>query len=104
MRSCEAWLKEHFRDSEPVSRVVAHVGLPERSIKRRFKSATGETLIDRVQNLRIEEAKRMLETGDLPLEQIAFNVGYENPGFFRALFKRRTGMTPSRYSKMFKSA
>jgi transcriptional regulator GlxA family with amidase domain len=103
VRSCEAWLKEHFRDSEPVSRVVAHVGLPERSIKRRFKSATGETLIDRVQNLRIEEAKRMLETSDLPFEQIAFKVGYENPGFFRSLFKRRTGMTPSRYSKMFKN-
>ena len=101
VRSCEAWLKQNFRNPEPVTRVIAHIGLPERSIKRRFKAATGETMIGRVQNIRIEEAKRLLETSHESFEQIAFKVGYENPGFFSKLFKRRTGLTPSGYRKMF---
>ncbi|MBC8270044.1 MAG: helix-turn-helix domain-containing protein [Rhodospirillaceae bacterium] len=101
VRECETWLKVHFRESEPVARVVDHAGIPERTIKRRFKAATGATLMDHVQNLRIEEAKRLLETGDTPFDEIAPAVGYENIGFFRRLFKRRTGLNPSRYRKMF---
>jgi transcriptional regulator GlxA family with amidase domain len=103
VRKCENWLGEHFRLAEPVARVVDHAGAPERTLKRRFKAATGTTLMDYVQNLRIEEAKRFLETGTTPFDDIAAEVGYENPGFFRRLFKRRTGLTPSDYRRMFQS-
>ncbi len=100
-RDCEAWFKEHYTESDPVWRVVQHAGIPERTLKRRFKAATGTTLMDYVQNLRIEEAKRLLEVSELPFDEIAACVGYENPGFFRRLFKRRTGLIPSHYRKMF---
>ena len=103
VRKCENWLGEHFQEAEPVARVVDHAGAPERTLKRRFKAATGTTLMDYVQNLRIEEAKRFLETGTTPFDDIAAEVGYENPGFFRRLFKRRTGLTPSDYRRMFQS-
>ena len=103
VRKCENWLGEHFQEAEPVARVVDHAGAPERTLKRRFKAATGTTLMDYVQNLRIEEAKRLLETGTTPFDDIAAEVGYENPGFFRRLFKRRTGLTPSDYRRMFQS-
>jgi transcriptional regulator GlxA family with amidase domain len=103
VRKCENWLGEHFQEAEPVARVVDHAGAPERTLKRRFKAAMGTTLMDYVQNLRIEEAKRLLETGTTPFDDIAAEVGYENPGFFRRLFKRRTGLTPSDYRKMFQS-
>jgi len=103
VRKCELWLGEHFREAEPVARVVDHAAIPERTVKRRFKAATGTTLMDYVQNLRIEEAKRLLETAETPFDEIAAEVGYENPGFFRRLFKRRTGLTPSNYRKMFQS-
>jgi transcriptional regulator GlxA family with amidase domain len=57
--------------------------------------------MDYVQNLRIEEAKRLLESSDQPVEEICFTVGYEDPSFFRRLFKRRTGVTPARYRRVF---
>lgn len=103
VRACEEWLSEHFAASEPVGRVVEFAGIPERTIKRRFKSATGTSLMDHVQNLRIEEAKRKLERSDAPFEDIASSVGYENPGFFRRVFKRKTGLTPGHYRKMFQA-
>lgn len=102
VRHAEEWLAKHFREPHAVAAVVAASGTPERSLKRRFTVATGSTLIGYVQNLRVEEAKRLLELGSLSSEQISANVGYENPAFFRRLFKRCTGLTPGRYRQMFK--
>lgn len=102
VRTCQEWLKQHFRETGTVARAVALSGLPERTCKRRFKAATGTSLIDHVQNLRIEEAKRLLEGTVEPFEAIAAEVGYENTAFCRRLFKRRTGLTPERYRKLFR--
>lgn len=102
VRQAEAWLAKNFRTPHAVAGVVAALGIPERSLKRRFKSATGSALIDYVQNLRIEEAKRILELGTSALDDIAAEVGYENPSFFRRLFKRSTGLTPGQYRRMFR--
>jgi transcriptional regulator GlxA family with amidase domain len=64
--------------------------------------ATGSTIISYVQNLRIEEAKRLLETDGMGADDIAAAVGYENQTFFRRLFKRSTGLTPGAYRRMFR--
>jgi transcriptional regulator GlxA family with amidase domain len=101
VRECEAWLEANFRMHDPVAQVVSYVNVPDRTLKRRFKAATGNTLMGHVQNLRIEEAKRALETVDTSFDEISADVGYENPGFFRNLFKRKTGLTPSQYRRMF---
>lgn len=103
VRKCEDWLSENFHEADAVARAVEHSGAAERTVKRRFKSATGTTLMDYVQNLRIEEAKGMLENSDLPFDEIAAEVGYENPGFFRRVFKKKTGLTPSSYRRMFQA-
>ena len=102
VRGCEEWLAKHFRESSCVGRVVRQSKIPERSLKRRFKTATGKSLIECVQNLRIEEAKRLLEIGDEPVDEISLQVGYEEGAFFRRLFKRLTGLTPGQYRRMFK--
>jgi len=101
VRLCERWLEEHCREPGAISGAVAVSGIPERSLKRRFKTATGTTLIAYLQNLRVEGAKRLLETGSSPFERISTEVGYENLAFFRRLFKRCTGLTPGQYRRMF---
>ena len=101
VRGCEDWLRQHFRQAGVVARVVGHSQVAERTLKRRFKQATGLALIDYVQNLRIEEAKRLLESSDQPVDEIGYAVGYEYLSFFRRLFKRRTGVAPARYRRVF---
>jgi transcriptional regulator GlxA family with amidase domain len=101
VRHAEDWLAKHFNEPHAVSAVVAASGIPERSLKRRFKAATGTTLIGYVQNLRVEEAKRLLESGEMSSDDISAAVGYENFAFFRRLFKRSTGLTPGAYRRMF---
>ena len=92
----------HFREPHAVAARGEACGIPERSLKRRFKTATGSTLINYVQNLRIEEAKRLLETDEQGRGRDRSAVGYENPAFFRRLFKRSTGLTPGAYRRMFR--
>jgi len=101
VRNCENWMSEHFRETDALSKVVARSRVPERSLKRRFKAATGTTLIEYLQNLRIEESKRLLESGNLPVDEISAACGYADASFFRRLFKRLTGLPPSQYRRMF---
>jgi len=101
VRDCEGWLARHFRQASAVAGAVRYAHIPERTLKRRFKSATGLSLIDYLQNLRVEEAKHLLESSRRAADDISADVGYQDPSFFRRLFRRRTGMTPMRYRRMF---
>jgi transcriptional regulator GlxA family with amidase domain len=101
VRACENWLAEHFREHAALEQAVRHSGIPERTLKRRFKQATGTTLIERLQDERIEYAKGLLESGALPVDEISVEAGYDDASFFRRLFKRRTGLSPSQYRRMF---
>lgn len=99
---CLEWLAEHYDKPYPVARMIALSGLAERTFKRRFRAATGYAPVEYVQSLRIEEAKHLLESGDEPTDAVGRRVGYEDAAFFRRLFKRRTGITPSRYRQRFR--
>ena len=102
VRTCEEWLEGHYTEQGAIPRVVELANIPERTLKRRFKIATGSSLIERLQDLRVEAAKQLLEASTLPVDEISVDVGYEDASFFRRLFKRRTSLTPSQYRRMFK--
>ena len=85
----------NFRD------VAVNIGLSERHFKRRFKVATGESPLQYLQALRIQKAKGELENTQKNIESISFEVGYEDVRFFRTLFKRHAGLTPSQYRNKF---
>ncbi len=57
--------------------------------------------MDYVHAIRIEEAKQLLETNDISVEEIGHAVGYEDPTSFRRLFTRKAGLTPAAYSRKF---
>ena len=101
VKRCETWLGEHFREIDAIKHLLDEVDVPERSLKRRFKAATGSTLIGYLQNLRVEEAKRLLEQGEQPIDEVSEAVGYLDISFFRRLFKRLTGLPPGQYRRMF---
>lgn len=98
---CQLWIAEHYAQRNPVKQLVKVSGLSERTFKRRFKRATGYSPLEYVQTLRIEEAKHLLETTTQATDDIATEVGYEDPATFRRLFKRLTGVTPARYRQRF---
>lgn len=101
VRECESLLREIYLEPNVVARAVEHSRLHERTLKRRFKAATGLSILDHVQNLRIERAKHLLETTDMPIDEISAACGYDNASFFRRLFKKRCGLVPFGYRRLF---
>lgn len=98
---CQLWAASNYREESPVAQMQALSGLPERTFKRRFQQATGMTPLEYVHTVRLEEAKQMLESTDLPVETIAFEVGYQDASFFGRLFRRKVALTPAQYRKRF---
>lgn len=99
--AAQRWLQTHFSVANPVDEVTQRSKLAERTFKRRFIAATGLAPLDYVQRLRVEDAKRRLERTVDPVDDIAWRVGYEDPAFFRRLFRRTVGMAPGAYRKRF---
>ncbi len=98
----QQWMRDNLDCQNPVEQMVQRSGLPERSFKRRFRKATGCSPINYIQRLRIEAAKQQLETAYVAVDEISCSIGYEDPAFFRRLFKRTTGLTPSAYRRKFR--
>lgn len=102
IQSAQNWLDKHFSVANPVQEMIKLSRLAERTFKRRFSDATGLTPIAYVQRLRVEDAKRRLERTQTPIDEISWQVGYEDSAFFRRLFKRTTGLSPGAYRKRFR--
>lgn len=86
-----------------VDALAAAVGLTPRTLARRYRAATGETVIESVQRLRVAKARELLEDERIPVEAVARRVGYEDVAFFRRLFRKYTGLTPSAHRQRFAS-
>jgi transcriptional regulator GlxA family with amidase domain len=100
--SAQRWIGESYAVGAPVEEMASRAGLAPATFKRRFKAATGLTPIAYVQRVRVDRAKRLLETGEEPVERIAWAVGYEDPASFRRLFKRLAGLAPGEYRRRFR--
>lgn len=84
-----------------ISELAQTIHLSERTLLRRFKKATGRTPGGYLQALRIEHAKRLLESTSEPVDTIITQIGYTDaPSFFRR-FKKLTGLTPGEYRTRF---
>jgi transcriptional regulator GlxA family with amidase domain len=101
VHECQAWIAQNYACANPVATMAERSGLKPRTFARRFRTATGYLPMDYVHALRIEEAKQLIETESAGIDQVGFSVGYEDPTFFRRLFKRRAGLTPAAYRRKF---
>jgi len=90
-------MQQHFSEDLSVGQVARSVCLSTRTFIRRFKAMTGCLPGAYLQALRVSAAKEMLEQGSRSIAAVSFETGYEDIAFFRTLFKRHTGMTPTAY-------
>lgn len=79
----------------------AQAGLERRTFIRRFQKATGLTTGDYIQRLRVGKARELLQFSKLPVEKIAWEVGYNDPSAFRKVFGKITGLSPGDYRQRF---
>ena len=95
------WLAGSLSTPHPVDEMGARSGLSRRTLECRFRAATGLSPIGYVQQLRIREARRLLERTTMPVDEIGFAVGYLNTAYFRSLFRRTNRLGPGAYRRKF---
>ncbi|MEZ4282599.1 MAG: helix-turn-helix domain-containing protein [Myxococcota bacterium] len=97
----EEWIHAHCREPIRFDALAQRLAMSPRNFIRRFGSATGLRPVEYLQKLRIRAARHDLEQADAGVEEIGRRVGYDDVAFFRRVFKRETGLTPSAYRKQF---
>jgi transcriptional regulator GlxA family with amidase domain len=101
IRDIQSWIARNYTVTNPVERMTEKSGLTTRTFARRFHAATRYFPLEYVQELRVESAKKLLETQANSVDEISGKVGYEDTASFRRLFKRKAGLTPMAYRKKF---
>jgi len=97
----QLWLQSGKAESASVSEMATKARLGEKTFLRRFQKATGLTPTEYVQHLRVGRARASLEFTSLTINEISWNVGYEDAGSFRKVFQRIMGLTPRDYRRRF---
>jgi transcriptional regulator GlxA family with amidase domain len=96
-----AWALEHLGGNLSVDRLAAAAHLSRRTFVRAFRVATGSTPAAWVRSRRLDEARLLLESTELPVEQVAAHCGFGNAVTLRQNFAEAFGSTPSSYRKRF---
>ena len=104
VHEAEDWIHRHCRGEVRFDALARELGMSTRNFIRRFKAATGLAPVDYLQRLRMRTAQRLLEEQHVTVQEVGRAVGYGDVAFFRALFRRHTGVTPTLYRRRFAAA
>jgi transcriptional regulator GlxA family with amidase domain len=97
----QRWMEKSLQHGFSLAALARHLSVSERTLNRRFKLAVGEAPLQYLQSLRVDVAKRLLETGKSRVDAVGARVGYRDLSTFRRLFKRETGLSPREYQRSF---
>ena len=97
------WFERHWREPISMDEYAVRNRMTPYWFRQKFKAFTGTTPTQYVISLRIANAMNLMENTDYNIEQIAEAVGYDNPSYFRRLFRKHTGLSPSEYKQRHKA-
>ncbi len=98
IESIIAELENNFEDPEfRMEELTTTLNMSYSNIYRKFQSLTGKTLVDFVRSFRLRKAIQLLEKHDIPIKEIAFRVGFNDPKYFSKCFKKEYQKTPKQY-------
>ena len=104
VKQIQHWMHQHLTETFSLDDLAERFALSKRTLIRRFKQAVGDTPLNYLQRLRVEQAKRLLETTSNSLDAIVAQVGYGDVSSFRRLFQQLTQLTPKDYRRRFNLA
>lgn len=101
VKRAQKFIENNFAEKFTVDELSEKIALSRRSLERRFKKATSNTINEYVQRVKIEAAKKSFETSRKNITEVMFDVGYSDTKAFRGIFKKLTGMTPFDYRNKY---
>lgn len=104
VKKVQVYIEENHREKITVDRLAERFALSRRSLERRFKKATNNTVLEYIQRVKMEVAKKSLENGLKNVGEVMFDVGYSDDKAFRNTFKKITGISPVQYRNRYQSS
>jgi transcriptional regulator GlxA family with amidase domain len=101
IKKAQEFIETNFEEKISVDQLAQMFALGRRNMERRFKKATSNTVVEYIQRVKIEVAKKNLESGRKNVNEVMYEVGYNDPKAFRTTFKKITGLSPLEYRSKY---
>ena len=101
IKEAQVYIEENFEKKLSIDGLAKIFAISSRNFIRRFKKATQNTPFEYIQRVKVEVAKKSFESSTLNINQVMYNVGYNDEKAFRKTFKKHTGLSPLEYRRKF---
>ncbi len=101
IKKVQEYIEKNIVEKITVDELAAIAATGRRSFERRFRLATNNSVLEYIQRVKIEAAKRQFENSRKNINEVMYNVGYSDTKAFRDLFKKITGLTPIEYRNKY---
>lgn len=101
IKNVQEYIETHYAESFSVESLSNSANMSLRNFVRRFKKATSNTPLEYIQRVRIEAAKKKLESTTLNVLEVMYESGYNDSKSFRNIFRKHSGLTPIQYRKKY---
>ena len=101
IKKVQDYIENNFEVKMSVDQLASMFAIGRRNFERRFKKATSNTIVEYIQRVKIEAAKKRLETSRSNINEVMYDVGYTDTKAFRSIFKKVTGLSPVDYKNKY---
>lgn len=101
VKNAQEYIELNYKDKITVDELCDLFGVGRRTFERRFKKATSNTIVEYIQRVKIEAAKKELEQGRKTVNEVMYDVGYTDTKAFRDVFKKIAGLSPIDYRNKY---
>ena len=101
IKDAQLYIENNYKDKLNVDEIAHRVNLNGRSFLRRFKKATANTPLEYIQRVKVEAAKKKLESTTKTILEIMYGIGYNDEKAFRTTFRKYSGLSPKEYQRKY---
>jgi transcriptional regulator GlxA family with amidase domain len=101
VKKAQEFIEKNVSEKITVDQLATMFAVGRRNLERRFKKATSNTIAEYIQRVKMEAAKKHLETSRKNINEVMYDVGYSDTKAFRTIFKKVTGLSPMEYRNKY---
>lgn len=101
IKIAQVFIEKNIQEKITIDELAELISIGRRSFERRFKAATNNSVLEYINRVKIEFAKRSFESSRKNITEVMYDVGYTDTKAFRSIFKKITGLTPIEYRNKY---
>jgi len=101
IKKAQVYIENHYADKLNIDEIASMVFISSRNFLRRFKKATSNSPLVYIQRVKIEAAKKRLESSGSSIHEVMYSIGYIDERAFRNTFRKYTGLSPMEYRNKY---